>query len=224
MMSEPEARERICAVGRALWLQGMAAANDGNISVRVGADRVLCTPAGVAKAELSPDLLVTVDLEGTPIGQASGGSTGRADEPRPSSEILMHVRLYQLDHSVGAVVHAHPPYATVFAISGEALTAPLTAETVVLMPEVPVARYGMPSTHEVPDSVAPFARTHRACLLEHHGALSWGGDLTEAHHRMERLEHTAKVTHLARQIGAERPLPPSEVERLRQHFGDSSVG
>lgn len=206
---EAELRERMCAVGRALWLQGMAAANDGNLSARIGPGRILCTPAGVGKGELTPEILPVVDDHGAPE---------RPDGPKPSSELALHLRIYQLDPSVGAVVHAHPPYATVFAVLGEPLTKQYTAETVVLMPEVPLAPYGTPSTDEVPDAVAPFVTSRHACLLEHHGALTWGTDLTEAHYRMERLEHTAHVTYLLRQVGGGRELPEHEITRLRTVF------
>jgi L-fuculose-phosphate aldolase len=202
-------RQAICEIGSRLWQRGMADAASGNISVRLGPDRYLCTPTGVSKGFLRPEDLPVVD--GT-------GSTVEGDT-RPSSEIRMHLRVYQVDPDVGAVVHAHPMYATVWAVKGEAICGRLLPETAVLLPEVPLAGYGTPSTDAVPDSVEPFVHTHRACLLEQHGALAWGHDLEDAYLMMERVEYTAQLTFLLRQIGVQRYLPEEEIARLRTIFG-----
>lgn len=209
-MSVDDARDAVCDVGQRLWQRGMVAANDGNISVRVGPDSFLCTPTGVSKGRLRPEDLPVVDGNGQVLG---GGGV------RPSSEMRMHLRVYAVDAGVGAVVHAHPMYSTMWAIKGEGLYGPMMPETVVTMPEVPLARYATPSTDAVPDSVEPFILSHRACLLEHHGALTWGTDLEEAYLAMERLEYTAQLTFLLRQIGGERYLPADEVARLNTIFG-----
>ncbi len=208
-MSVDDARDAVCDVGRRLWQRGMVAANDGNISVRVGPDSFLCTPTGVSKGNLRPEDLPVVGGNGQVLGD--GGV-------RPSSEIRMHLRVYAVDAGVGAVVHAHPMYSTMWAIKGEGLYGPMMPETVVTMPEVPLAPYATPSTDAVPDSVEPFILSHRACLLEHHGALTWGADLEEAYLAMERLEYTAQLTFLLRQIGGERFLPADEVARLNTIF------
>lgn len=206
---EAEARERICDIGRRMWQRGMVAANDGNISVRLGPDRFLCTPTGVSKGDLRPERLPVVDGSGRPVGACPLG---------PSSEILLHLRVYAVDGSVNAVVHAHPTYATVWAIRGEGLYNQMMPEAVVTMPEVPLAPYATPSTAAVPDSIEPFILTHRACLLEQHGALTWDHDLEEAYLAMERLEYIAQVTFLLRQIGGGRNLPPAEIARLSARF------
>lgn len=209
-LSEADARAAVCEVGRRLWQRGMVAANDGNISVRIGPDSFLCTPTGVSKGTLRPEDLPVVD---------GSGQLLRGGDVRPSSEIRMHLRVYVVDPDVQAVVHAHPMYSTVWAIKGEGLYGPMMPETVVAMPEVPLAPYATPSTDAVPDSIEPFVRSHRACLLEHHGALTWGKDLEEAYLAMERLEYTAQVTFLLRQIGGARYLPADEVARLNTIFG-----
>lgn len=205
-MNESEVRAQICDIGKNLWTKGMVAANDGNISVRLSADEIICTPTGVSKGYLTSEMLPKVDLKGELLESAGG--------LLPSSEIKMHLRLYQLTDAVGAVVHAHPMFGTVFAIKGEALIGKMMPESVIAMPEIPLAPYGTPSTDAVPDSVEPFVRTHTACLLESHGALSWGPNLMAAYLSMERLEYTAKITYLARLIGGERNLPDDEIETL----------
>jgi L-fuculose-phosphate aldolase len=206
-LDERELRAQICDIGKNLWNRGMVAANDGNISARLSDDEILCTPTGVSKGYLTPEMLPRVSLKGEVLENADGGLL-------PSSEIKMHLRLYQLTDKVGAVVHAHPMFGTVFAIKGEALVGKMMPESVIAMPEIPLAPYGTPSTEAVPDSVEPFVLTHTACLLESHGALSWGPNLMTAYLNMERLEYTARVTFLARLVGGERDLPESEIVKL----------
>ena len=208
VQDEKALREQICDIGKNLWNRGMVASNDGNISALMSGGRVLCTPTAVSKGYLTPEMLAVVDLDGNVLEQHAGYS--------PSSEIKMHLRIYQVSPAAGAVVHAHPPYATVFAVMGQSIRTRMMPESVVTMPEVPLARYATPSTEAVPDSVEPFALTHTACLLEHHGALSWGPDLMTAYLTMERLEYTAQMTYLLRQIGGERDLPDEEIARLNE--------
>jgi L-fuculose-phosphate aldolase len=203
---EKALRQQICDIGKNLWNRGMVASNDGNISALMPGGRVLCTPTAVSKGYLTPSMLAVVDLQGIVLEQHDGH--------RPSSEIKMHLRIYQVSPAAGAVVHAHPLYGTVFAVMGEAIRTKMMPESVVTMPEVPLAPYATPSTEAVPNSVEPFALTHTACLLEHHGALSWGPDLMTAYLTMERLEYTAQMTYLLRQIGGGRDLPDEEIARL----------
>jgi len=209
---EAELRAQLCDIGRNLWNRGMVAANDGNISVLLPDGTILCTPTGVSKGYLTPDMLPVVDLDGTIVSLGKGDS-------KPSSEIRMHLRAYQTSELVGAVVHAHPPYATAFAIKGEALVGKLMAESIVAMPEIPLAPYATPSTDEVPDSIEPFVKTHPGCLLEHHGAITWAGDLMTAYLAMERLEYSALMTYLVRQIDGERQLSPERIAGIQRRFG-----
>jgi L-fuculose-phosphate aldolase len=198
---EAELRRQLCEIGRNLWSRGMVAANDGNISARLPDGTILCTPTGVSK-----------DLDGTVVSLGTGGR-------HPSSEVRMHLRAYQTSDAVAAVVHAHPPYATAFAIKGEALVGKLMPESVVAMPEIPLAPYATPSTDEVPDSIEPFVRSHPGCLLEHHGAITWAGDLMTAYLAMERLEYCALMTYLVRQIDGERQLSPERISAVQRRFG-----
>ena len=207
--AEARLRAELCEIGRALWQRQMVAANDGNLSARLPDGTVLCTPTGVSKGFLTPEMLAVVAPDGSPV----------RGERRVSTEVLMHLRVYREDPAVGAVVHAHPLYATAFAIKGEPLVGLMMPESVVALPEVPLAPYATPSTHEVPDSVAPFVRTHTACLLEHHGALTWGPDLMTAYLAMERLEYTAQLTTIVRAIGGERVLSTDRIADVRRIFG-----
>ncbi len=212
-MADPlaEVRIAICEIGRAMWQRSLVAANDGNISVRVG-EEIVCTPAGVSKGFMTPESLVVVGRDGRVIA---------GDRP-PSSELKMHLRVYELDEDVTAVVHAHPLYATMMAVQGRPLECKMIAETVATMPRVPVAPYATPSTSEVPDSITPLVRGHNACLLEHHGALTWGPDLMAAYLNMERLEYVAQLTW--RLDGVGRDLPDEEILRLRRLVEASPAG
>lgn len=212
--SETEAflREQMCEIGRNMWTRGMVAANDGNVSALLPDGTILCTPTGVSKGQLTPEMLPVVDMDGAIVSLGTGGR-------QPSSEVRMHLRAYQTSDLVKAVVHAHPPYATAFAIKGEALVGNMMPESVVAMPEIPLARYATPSTDEVPDSIEPFVRSHPGCLLEHHGAITWAGDLMTAYMAMERLEYSARMTYLVRQIDGERQLSPERIAAVQRRFG-----
>lgn len=207
MVNESSARNRIVEVGRHLWQRGLVAANDGNISVRLAGDRVVITPTGVSKGDMSPADLVVVDLGGEVISP-----TGR--KLRPTSELPMHLEIYSRRQDVEAVVHAHPPVATAFAASGLSLKECFLAETALLLGEVPLAPYAAPSTAEVPASIRDLVCCCDAILLSNHGAVTYGSTLKEAHFKMETLEHSAKVTFYARQLGQPAPLTKSQLEEL----------
>lgn len=199
--------EQIVELGKNLWQKGMVAANDGNISARLDDGTVVCTPTGVSKGYLTASGLAHVDLDAQLLSDV-----------RPSSEVKMHLRLYRENPDIRAVVHAHPMFATLFAIDGREMTAQVLPETVVALPHVPLAKYGTPSTEEVPDSVAPFAHNYKACLLEQHGALTWGGSIMEAYLGMERLEHLCKTQYLLELRGPVRELSADQINRLNEVF------
>ncbi len=203
--SEHEARQLILEVGRRMYAKNFVAANDGNISCRVSDSTILCTPTGVSKGYMTEDMLVLIDLDGNVISGTL----------KPSSEIKMHLRVYTENPGLNAVVHAHPPAATSFAIAGIPLNRAILTEAVMGIGEVPLAPYAMPGTKEVPDSIAPFVTTHNACLLANHGALTWGKDVMEAWMRMESVEHYALLSMYARGLlGQANELTSEQVDRL----------
>lgn len=208
---EAAARQAIVDVGLRLWQRGLVSANDGNVSVRLGDDTFLCTPTGASKGAMRPSDLAVVATEGRVVD----AGTGRG----PSSEIRMHLGVYSARPDVNAVVHAHPPYATLAAITGTPLDQPLLPEIVVAMPRVPVAPYATPSTDAVPESVVPLTSGHSACLLEQHGALTWAADLESAYLDMERVEYFAHMVHLLQQTGVTRVLEPEKIAALKERFG-----
>jgi L-fuculose-phosphate aldolase len=200
-------RADIVEVGRRLWARGFVASNDGNISVRLGPDRLLMTPASVSKGFMTPEMMVVTDLD----GQMIQGAPGR----KPSSEALMHLAAYRLRPDVGAVVHAHPPLATGFAVAGIPLDRAVLAEVVTTLGSIPIAEYGTPSTRELADAVAPYLKAHDGLLLANHGALALGKDLFAAYYKMETIEHFARISLVARLLGREHLLSRDEVTRLQ---------
>ena len=192
-MNEQEIREQICDVCHKMWQQGWAAANDGNVSVKIGEDLYLATPTGISKSFITPDKLIKINGRGEVLEALEGY--------RPSSEIKMHLRCYQEREDVGAVVHAHPATATGFACAHVPMDDYAMIESVIAIGSVPIAPYGTPSTDEVPEGIAPYLKEHDVILLENHGALTVGCDLITAYYRMETLELTAKIMLNARLLG-----------------------
>lgn len=214
MVSEYEIKKQICDIGKRIYDRGMVAANDGNISVKISENEFLCTPTGVSKGFMTPDYICKVDANGNVI-QANKGF-------KPSSEIKMHMRVYKERPDVQSVVHAHPIYATSFAIAGIPLTQPIMPEAVIALGCVPIAEYGTPSTEEIPDAVSKYLQYYDAVLLENHGALAYSDSLLSAYHKMESLEFYAQLLFLSRQLGGPKELSSSQVERLyeiRRQFG-----
>ena len=158
MMNEMEIKKLMCEIGKRVYDRNMAAANDGNFSVKISDNEFLCTPTGVSKGFMTPEYICKVDGKGNVI-EANGNF-------RPSSEIKMHIRVYEKRPDVNAVVHAHPSFATSFAIAGIPLTAPIMPEAVISLGCVPIADYGTPSTMEIPDNIEMFLPCHDAVLLE----------------------------------------------------------
>ncbi len=219
-MSAPEAslRADIVEIGRRLYARGYVASNDGNISVRLessGASRLLMTPAGVSKGFMTPDMMVVTDFEGRVVGDAGGR--------RPSTEIQMHLVAYRERPDVRAVVHAHPPLATGFAVAGIALDRAVLAEVVTTLGSIPIAEYGTPSTKELPAAVAKYVKAHDGMLLANHGALAIGKDLFSAYYKMETIEHAAHISLVARQLGREHLLSRDEVKRLQDLRGNYGI-
>ena len=209
-MTFQEEREAVCRVGRLLYDRGYVAANDGNISVKVADNRLLITPSGVSKGRMTPEMLLVTDMDGTVI----------EGDRHPTSEGKMHLEVYRGRPDANAVVHAHPPVSTAFAVCRRGLETPYLSELVAGLGQVPcTTSFAMLSTEEVPESVRPYLADHNALLLANHGALAWGGDLWEAFDRLETVEHTAKIVLNAQLLGGGVPLTEEEVERLQSLRG-----
>ena len=205
MGNDERLRADIVEVGRRLHDRGFVASNDGNVSVRIGDDRLVTTPTGVSKGFMTPDMMVTTDLSGRKL----------AGDREPSSELLMHLAVYEHRPEIRAVVHAHPPTATGFAVAGIALDRAVLAEVVCTLGSIPIADYGTPSTSELADAVRRHIRAHDGLLLANHGALTVADELFAAYYKMETVEHFARISLVARQLGREHLLSREEVDRLQ---------
>src|SRR3954468_11419806 len=215
MSSEQQLRADIVEVGRRLYARGYTASNDGNISVRLDAGRLLMTPTSVCKGFMTPDMMCITDLEGRKLAGDRG----------PSSEMQMHLEVYRQRPDAQAVVHAHPPTATGFAVAGIPLTRAVLAEVVTTLGSIPIAEYATPSTMALPEAVRKYVKAHDGMLLANHGALTIGTDLFSAYYKMETIEHFANISFVARMLGGERLLSRDEVVRLqglRGMYGISS--
>jgi L-fuculose-phosphate aldolase len=205
MKSEEALRADIVEVGRRLYARAYVASNDGNISVRLDDTRLITTPKGVSKGFMTPDMMVVIDYTGKKL----------AGERDPSSELPMHLEIYRNRPDVNAVVHAHPPVATGFAVAGIPLTRAVLAEVVTTLGSIPIAEYGTPSTAELPAAVRKYIKAHDGLLLANHGAVTCCRTVMSAYFKMETIEHFAKISLVARLLGREHLLSREEVDRLQ---------
>ena len=213
-MDYMETREIMCDICHKTWQLGWVAANDGNLSVKLPNGNFLATPTGISKSFITPEKLVVIDGEGNVLEAENGY--------RPSSEIKMHLRCYKEREDVGAVLHAHPPTATGYAVAHVPLDRYTMIETVAAIGSIPVTPYGTPSTYEVPDAIAPYLQEHDVLLLANHGALTVGADAITAYYRMETLELFAKISLNAHLLGGEKEISEENIQKLidlRKYYG-----
>jgi L-fuculose-phosphate aldolase len=204
MSSERQHRLAIVQYGRQLHDNGLVAATDGNLSVRLDDRRLLVTPTCMSKGMMRPSDMVVVDMEGNRL----------SGKRRVSTEIGMHLLIYRLRPDVCGIVHAHPPTATGFAASGLDLNRPLVCEVVVGLGSIPLARYGTPGTPELTDGLEPLIPGHDAILMANHGVVTFGSSLENAYMKMETVEHFAQIALVTHLLGRQQPLKSEELEKL----------
>jgi L-fuculose-phosphate aldolase len=202
--TEKELREDIVRVGQLVHQKGWVASNDGNISIRLDLDRVLCTPTNISKGMMAADDLIIVDRKGNKL-------EGKRER---TSEILMHLTIYDLRPDVQAVVHTHPPAATGFAVAGRPMTEAILPEVVVNLGCTPIASYGLPGTPALTEPMLPLIPAYDAILLANHGAVTYAEDVWKAYFRMETVEHYARIALVANLLGGPNVLPKEEVQKL----------
>ncbi|MDR2490011.1 MAG: class II aldolase/adducin family protein [Spirochaetaceae bacterium] len=216
--TDEQAREAILEIGRRMYAKNYVAANDGNISCKV-ADGIWATPTGVSKGFMQKDELVKLRLDGSVL---------QAGPRNVSSEIKMHLRVYNENSTVGGVTHAHPPYCTAFAVAGLSLDRAVYPEALVNLGVVPCVHYETPGSQGIPDSIAPYCTTHNAVLLANHGALSWAKTVVEAFYRLESMEHYAHILIITGKIlGHARLLTSKQIDDLleiRKKLGVTTGG
>ncbi len=190
-MTEYKSKEQICEIGRRLYAKGFAAANDGNITVRLSDKELLCTPTLVSKGFMKPEDICKVDYE----GQQLAGTRKR------TSEVLLHLAVYKNRPDVNAVVHCHPPHATAFAVAHEPIPKCVLPEVEVFLGEVPIAKYATPGDQRLPNTIVPYVKDCNTILLANHGTVSWGPTLEQAYFNTEILDAYCRILILARQLG-----------------------
>lgn len=205
MTSHSDIISQLIDVCHRLYVRGMVTATDGNVSVRLSSGNILTTRSGINKGMIGENDFVEVTLDGKQVG-GSG---------KPSTEVGMHLFVYQQRADVNAVVHAHPTYATGFATARMGLDACLFPEVIVGLGAIPLAEYATPSTGEVAASLEPFVKNSEAILLANHGAVTFGPNLYDAYFKMEKVEHAAHITFVARMLGGARSLTEGELSKLR---------
>ncbi len=202
-MNELQARAQMCEVGKRLWQKDLVGGAEGNLSLRLSSRQILCTPSGLSKGHLRPSDLVVIDNHGIPIS-----------EGKPSSEILLHLKILAGRKDCMAVIHAHPPIATAFALAGEDIPDNLLPESAFVLGSVATVPFGEPGTADLPNKIEPLLDDHKTFLLANHGAVVMGTDLMDALFRMETLERVARLILNARLLGEPKQMPEEYFKSL----------
>jgi L-fuculose-phosphate aldolase len=206
MKSERELRQDIVEVCRRMHERGLISGSDGNVSIKLGSDRILSTPSGVNKGFMQPRDLIITDMRGKKL----------QGDYKPTTEIFMHIEVYKRRDDVRSVIHAHPPYTVAFSIAGQKLPQCIMPEIVMTFGTIPTTRYATPCTEEGPEVIAELIGQCEALILERHGSLTVGDDVYSAYNKLEKVEHSAEVSAIARGLGPVKPLPKDEIAKLLQ--------
>lgn len=203
-MSEEQLRQEIARFCHLTYEKNLLASTDGNLSVRLPDGNIMCTATMTNKGFVKPEELVVIDASGRKI----------RGERKPSSEMAMHILIYEMRPDIHAVVHAHPPCATAYAAAGIPLNKALISEVVLALGCIPLAEYGTPGTSELSDEIRPFIKNFDALLMANHGVVTYGANIEEAFNRMDTVEHFAKISIYTKILGRERLLSSQDVEKL----------
>ncbi len=195
-----------------LYAKGFVTATDGNVSVRLPGGNILTTRSGINKGMVTVEDFVEVDRYGAVQTAIRNSQFAKV---RPSTELGMHLYIYSQRPDVNAVVHAHPTYATGFAVARQPMTDCVLPEVIVGLGAVPLAEYATPSTPGVAASLAPFVKHASAILLANHGVVTYGKDVYDAYYKMEKVEHAAQILFVAKMLGGEKVLSPHQIDQLK---------
>jgi L-fuculose-phosphate aldolase len=190
-MNTHKTKLEICDIGRRVYAKGFAAANDGNITARIGENEVLCTPTLHCKGFLKPDDICTIDMQGNQL----------AGRKKRSSEALLHLEIYRQRPDIKSVVHCHPPHATAFAVAREAIPQCVLPEVEVFLGDVPITKYETPGGQAFADTILPFVSKTNVIILANHGTVSYGESVERAYWWTEILDAYCRILMLAKQLG-----------------------
>lgn len=217
MSSEDKLRAEIARFCHLIYERGYVASTDGNVSVRLPNGHVMCTPTMCNKGFVTAEDMVIIDSKGQKI---------RGDR-KQSSEMAMHLLIYEMRPDIHSVVHAHPACATAFAAAGIPLNKALISEVVLALGCIPLAEYGTPGTPELTERLKPFVRNFDALLMANHGVVTYGANIEEAFNRLDTAEHFAKISIYTRILGRERLLSSEDVEKLwvqrQRYYGSENL-
>ena len=203
-VSEDKLRAEIARFCHLIYEKSYVASTDGNVSVRLPDGHIMCTPTICNKGFVKPEDMVIIDSKGQRV----------KGERKASSEIAMHILIYEMRRDINAVVHAHPQCATAYAAAGIPLNKALISEVVLALGCIPLTQYGTPGTPELSDQLRPFIKDFDALLMSNHGVVTYGANLEEAFNRMDTVEHFAKISIYTKILGRERLLSNEDVEKL----------
>ena len=210
-MHETELRQQMCLIGQLMHRNGYVDGASGNLSARLDNDHVLTTPSGLAKGFMTPDQMITVDMDGNRVDSPNTGN----QHLRPTSEMVMHLECYRQRPDVQGVVHAHPPASIALTISGHSFTECLIPEMIMLLGIVPTLPYSSPASDENRMVIGEAIKNHDALMLSQHGSLTVAKSLWDAYLRLENLEHCAKIIYMTHQLGgAKTRLNNDQIEKL----------
>lgn len=197
-------KERICNIGKRIWSKGYVDGNGGNITVRVGDNLVLCTPTLISKGFMTPDDICMVDLDGNQVA---------GTRPR-TSEVNTHLGIMRNEPKAKSCVHAHPIYATAFAVAGVTPPACLIPEPEVFLGEIGFASYQTPGTPENAREVGQLAKRHQSILMQNHGVICWGKDVEDAYWKMENTDAFCHTVTITMQLGGPKQYGPDKLKEL----------
>jgi L-fuculose-phosphate aldolase len=204
MQDVQELKESICEIGRRIYQRGFAAANDGNITLRLSDTEVLCTPTMCCKGFLKPGDICLIDMQGNQL----------AGRKKRSSEALLHLEIMQARPDVQSVVHCHPPHATAFAITHEPIPQAVLPEVEIFLGEVPITKYETPGSKKFAETILPFVRQSNVIILANHGTVSYGESLERAYWWTEVLDAYCRILILSRQLGPIQYLSQQHTQEL----------
>ncbi len=200
-------KQEMCEIGHRIWLKGFCGGNEGNHSIKISDDRVICTPTGVSKGFLKPEMICTVDMKGNHID--------KTNKYTPTSEVLIHLEIYKKRNDIKSVIHSHPPHATAFALVGMPIPEGLHPEAEVFLGRVPFANFAMPSKMDLADSIVPLIKSDTSTvLMGNHGAVCFSNSLEDAFYRMEILDNYSKILLLTKGLGKPKTLTNDQMQEL----------
>ena len=199
-------KRRICVIGKRMHQRKYISGYDGNISVRLGNDRILITPTGVCKGDLEPDMLLELGLSGTILDSPGGFS--------PTSELNMHMDVYSSREDINGIIHAHPIHATALSLLYFDISTPVLPESLFSFGKIGVADFAIPTTKAVVDSIKPLLQEHDAIILKKHGTITFGKDIMESYYRLESLEHTCEIIYKTSVNGKALPLGHDVIRKI----------